>query len=70
MRIILKINNIDLNTRVIKAILFKPLKLPFDDAKRGIVYIFQHYSFDNGYSSGIYKGWYWEDVIFEEKLGV
>jgi len=69
MRIILNKRKLDKSTRIIKAFLTKPLELPFEDKPRqGIVYIFQRYRYDNGYSSGVYKGWYWDDVTFKEKL--
>ena len=53
------------NERVVTKFLWRRKHLINGSHRFCFVKIFQRYQYDNGYSSGHYKGWHWEDICFE-----
>ena len=61
----MKTKQLEYNERIIRKFLWKRKTLINGSHRFRFVKIFQRYQWDNGYSSGTYKGWHWEDICFE-----
>lgn len=52
------------NERIVRRFLFRRKTLINGSYRFKFVKIFQRYRYDNGWSSGVYRGWHWADVCF------